>query len=775
MTLNFTAVTAALLIILGVCSLQAEPSQETLKLPLRVHLITGVEMTREFKNPNGDQVKTVMAMPLTVPATQPVMAQVNAIWAPAGIEWVTDPAIGGGGIVAEKAGGGLLTKDRLKTLADLVVARDRESRGRFMDTVFPALTDPANNETIGDKGRFNSTKPEMYHLYLFPYIGQTLQGTAKLSGTFAIVGVFSDKRPNQKGLPKLRPYLIPAKAKPVLSIANFPKAGALSATIAHELGHNLSLIHRNEGLKDNLMKGHVKLRLGPDQITKARKQAMNGPRLPSTKLKGAAVPMETLPGKGVWTSPLPKGFKNDGTPLRVTVWFEKQLLGDGKGYQRRASEFSQRGRRELRTRVIQSLKSQSEQSHATARAELTRLLDEKMIRDLDRHWVVNGFTCSIKKEDVHLLEKVPGVRKIFLRPIRSIETPQIPKVEKLPVIAAPVEPSFDDLPWYIEKLKADLVWKEFGVTGKGTLNVIHDKNFIFSDHLVRNVYRNPRETPGNGIDDDGNGYVDDTHGYNFDRQSDELYTRPFSGNPKDRKVLHGTNCATIASGAKALSGAPQFGVAPLSQWAGVINLGGIERSVEWAIEQGADTYSMSFSRRNYGDYQSHWRKVMEHGSFCGVYFVSGAGNRELGDPTPFLMNIPQNIPAAVFAAAGVQRDLSKTSFSCIGPVKWQTEHYQDGVVQKPEVCAFNYKVPCLFPDGRIVPDLLNGNSYAGPMFCGTIALMLSADPDLLPWDLLEIITTTATDVGPPGVDYETGHGLINCHAAVKEVLRRMAR
>jgi C-terminal processing protease CtpA/Prc len=52
--------------------------------------------------------------------------------------------------------------------------------------------------------------------------------------------------------------------------------------------------------------------------------------------------------------------------------------------------------------------------------------------------------------------------------------------------------------------------------------------------------------------------------------------------------------------------------------------------------------------------------------------------------------------------------------------------------------------------------------------------MLSADPDLLPWDLKEIITSTATDVGPDGVDVETGHGLINCYRAVKEVLRRKA-
>jgi S1-C subfamily serine protease len=60
------------------------------------------------------------------------------------------------------------------------------------------------------------------------------------------------------------------------------------------------------------------------------------------------------------------------------------------------------------------------------------------------------------------------------------------------------------------------------------------------------------------------------------------------------------------------------------------------------------------------------------------------------------------------------------------------------------------------------------------MFCGAIALMLSADPDLLPWDLKEIITKTATDVAAKGVDAQTGHGLINCYRAVKEVLRRKA-
>ncbi|MCP5067237.1 MAG: S8 family serine peptidase, partial [bacterium] len=175
-----------------------------------------------------------------------------------------------------------------------------------------------------------------------------------------------------------------------------------------------------------------------------------------------------------------------------------------------------------------------------------------------------------------------------------------------------------------------------------------------------------------------------------------------------------------------------------------------------------------------GEHRSHWRKLMEHGSFCGACFAPRAGNFALQHKTPVQMRQPEDIPNAVFAAAGVHRDLTRTATSSQGPVEWNTAHYKDGTVQKPAVCAFNFGLPWLFRDGTVREGGLSGNSFAGPMFCGSIALMLSADPDLLPWDLREIITSTAMDIAAEGVDYQTGHGLINCYRAVKEVLRRKA-
>src|SRR3954470_23872610 len=35
------------------------------------------------------------------------------------------------------------------------------------------------------------------------------------------------------------------------------------------------------------------------------------------------------------------------------------------------------------------------------------------------------------------------------------------------------------------------------------------------EDLKKILWTNPREIPGNGIDDDGNGYIDDVHGYDF--------------------------------------------------------------------------------------------------------------------------------------------------------------------------------------------------------------------------------------------------------------------
>ena len=68
-------------------------------------------------------------------------------------------------------------------------------------------------------------------------------------------------------------------------------------------------------------------------------------------------------------------------------------------------------------------------------------------------------------------------------------------------------------------------------------------------------------------------------------------------------------------------------------------------------------------------------------------------------------------------------------------------------------------------------NIASGNSLAGPHMAGIVSLMLSANPELLPWEIKEILLSIAKDIGTPGYDYQSGHGFVNAYDAVKAVVR----
>lgn len=85
----------------------------------------------------------------------------------------------------------------------------------------------------------------------------------------------------------------------------------------------------------------------------------------------AEIAIERLSGDGVWTDPRAEAQKADAK-FRVTVWFEDQLLGDGEAYLRRAKEFDDLGRTELRKQVVALLKATSQSSRERAWPALER-------------------------------------------------------------------------------------------------------------------------------------------------------------------------------------------------------------------------------------------------------------------------------------------------------------------------------------------------------------------------------------------------------------------
>jgi subtilisin family serine protease len=60
-----------------------------------------------------------------------------------------------------------------------------------------------------------------------------------------------------------------------------------------------------------------------------------------------------------------------------------------------------------------------------------------------------------------------------------------------------------------------------------------------------------------------------------------------------------------------------------------------------------------------------------------------------------------------------------------------------------------------------------GNSFSGPHGVGVVALVLSANPELNPWEVKELLEKTATDLGDKDRDTHYGAGLINALSAVR--------
>lgn len=478
---------------------------------------------------------------------------------------------------------------------------------------------------------------------------------------------------------------------------------------------------------------------------------------------------ENIASKEVWIDP---SIDREKSVQKITVWFDKQFLGNSDSFLKRAEEFKDSKRSVLRKNVITTLKTINKSSINAIRDELSILEKNRNITNLTPHWIINGFSCEVNEVGLNAIIKLEGIAKVFKRqksafvsPNKSIDAEYINSIDTQFNVS-----EIDSYPWNIEKIGAPQVWKKYNVRGKGTLNVVHDFGFKLDLEPIREtLYVNKKEIPGNNIDDDLNGLVDDYHGYNFDSKNANLHrSRP----SVKKNFIHGNACAAIISGTYIKNTKEVVGIAPESKWAPVIG-SNIEETVEWAIEQGADTYSMSFSIPNLGELRTHWRKVIEHATFCGIVFVSGAGNFASGQNStsiPVQMRIPEDIPNAVLGVAGINRNLERPSFSSQGPVDWSTDHYMEGLVNKPDFATLNFEIPCIDNDGNL-SNVANGNSFAGPHMAGIVSLMLSANPELLPWDVKEILIKVADDIEKPGFDFQTGYGFVNAYEAVTEALK----
>lgn len=166
-------------------------------------------------------------------------------------------------------------------------------------------------------------------------------------------------------------------------------------------------------------------------------------------------------------------------------------------------------------------------------------------------------------------------------------------------------------------------------------------------------------------------------------------------------------------------------------------------AITWAADNGARVITMSFS----GFTPTQWEaNVMQYAFDRHVVLVSSAGNNGTDQPT-----YPAAYPT-VLAVTGVN--------SYGDPVGYNWGDWID--LSAPAGTLTTYHT-AFDEDGL---GQAGGTSISAPFVAAAAGLVFSVNPNLTSTQVMDILRSTADDVGDPGFDVMTGYGRVNFHAAV---------
>lgn len=475
-----------------------------------------------------------------------------------------------------------------------------------------------------------------------------------------------------------------------------------------------------------------------------------------------------------------------GGSARVIVLGRTQLFEQVGGLERFQQEHAGENRRELRHQVVATLKRNAEAEQAAILAALGRTRADRAL------WILNALSLELSAEEIRAAGRLDEVLFIYAGGELLPPDPEAP-TEPILVIPPDEPPAFTtdgkQVAWNVQHLNAPRAWRELGSLGRGAVVAVLDNgaNYAHTD-LRANLWRNSGEVPNNGNDDDHNGWVDDLYGYDFGSMS---------ANVRDTSTSRGRQHGTMTSGMVVGDGSGGIitGVAPRAQLmllkitGGNVDAAGNRPigaaiAYQYAIEEGADILSMSFSLPGLGNLRGFWRMMSDHAVAAGLFLVGGAGNFRASQPIPVQHQSPKDVPA-VISVGGIDTLFVLRPFSSMGPAEWSSVAlYGDyplpeGIV-KPDVVAFpgeGFPVLGIEDRGYIDTDSvrIRGNSFSGPQVAGIAALIFAEHPGMSVWSVRGIIEETAHDLGEPGKDNMFGYGLVDAHAAVTEARARVGR
>ncbi|TVP63603.1 MAG: peptidase S8 [Nodularia sp. (in: Bacteria)] len=309
--------------------------------------------------------------------------------------------------------------------------------------------------------------------------------------------------------------------------------------------------------------------------------------------------------------------------------------------------------------------------------------------------------------------------------------------------------TFADVPplggnnWGADLVNAPAAWAQ-GYTGKGIVIAVLDSGVDYNHaDLTNNIWTNPGEIPGNGIDNDGNGYIDDAKGWSFADNSNNVMD--VNG--------HGTHVAGTIAGAN-----NGFGVTGIAYDAKIMpvkvlndqgagNTNSVADGIYYAVNNGANVINLSLG----GNLpNTTLAAAIEYASNQGAVVVMAAGNNGY----PFTSYPASYAREWGLAVGAVDSNNQMANFS-----------NRAGFNSLSYVTAPGVGIYSSVPGNQYAK--YNGTSMATPHVAGVVALMLSANPNLTDAQIRQILIETAGNSTP------AASNLLNISSGISQVIAEM--
>lgn len=298
--------------------------------------------------------------------------------------------------------------------------------------------------------------------------------------------------------------------------------------------------------------------------------------------------------------------------------------------------------------------------------------------------------------------------------------------------AVPTDPRFAGQ--YAHRLaEAPRGWDVTQGSREVVVAVIGDGLDLAHEDLVNNLWRNPGEVPGDGVDNDGNGFVDDVAGWDF-----------LDGDNDPGTDLHHETAVAGVLGAEGDNGR---GIAGVAWRVSILPLriqkvsAQLAAAIRYAVDNGARVINVSMSSPS-GFRDAAVIGALAHAEANDVVVVGSAGN--LGSDQP---RYPAAFPQVVGVAATDESD-QRAWFSSYGP--WV------------DVAAPGSRVMTTYPGSTY--NTAGGTSFAAPYVAGVAALLLAQDPAQTAPALRERLTFSGDALA---TDQYVGRSRINVAKALR--------